>query len=134
MKILEMNSFFNVANKYRISYENNGKLHTLSIKLSVSSFNNLPVSDEFYRLANGVNWISNKADAVWITNHEFLIPIKSSLETIEAEDRVFSLALIRYYVENHFDSEFSLDAEVSDISDKEFNIDDFRIALINYIN
>lgn len=134
MKILEMNSFFNVANKYRISYENNSKLHTLNIKLSVSSFNNLPVSDEFYRRANSVNWISNKADAVWITSHEFLIPIKSSLETIEAEDRVFSLALIRYYVENHFDSEFSLDAEVSDISDKEFNIDDFRIALINYIN
>ena len=134
MKILEMNGFISEANKYHIIYEKNNTIYSLDILLSVSSFNSEPVSNEFYRLANAVNWLSNKADAVWITSHEFLIPIKSSLEALEETDRVFSLAVIRYYVENHYDSEFSLDASVTNITDPHFNIDDFRVAFINYIN
>ena len=134
MKILEMNGFISEANKYHIIYEKNNTIYSLDILLSVSSFNSEPVSNEFYRLANAVNWLSNKADAVWITSHEFLIPIKSSLEALEETDRVFSLAVIRYYIENHYDSEFSLDASVTNITDPHFNIDDFRVAFINYIN
>ena len=131
MKIINI-SKSNDCNEYAVEYIRHEQKYIATIQLKLTSFNNEKVNDSFYDCTSKINWLNITEDVIWLNSDEFFIPLKTNINALETMDRIFSIAIIRYYIENHYDSSFSLDVNVLNTNDTDFDIFEFRDTFINY--
>ena len=89
MKIINISNKSNDINEYTVEYIRDEQKYIATIQLKLTSFNNETISELFYECTNKINWLNITEDAIWLNRDEFFIPLKTSINTLEAMDRVF---------------------------------------------